>query len=329
MSSSSPSTQGMRTAVGPERRGRMLLCFDFEGAYGMPYDSPYDVARGAERILAVLASHRARATFFVVGRMAEEHPDVVATLADAGHEIGLHGYDHDDLSAYNQGQLTQLDSDLARVESLMAELTGSPPRFFRAPYLLSPRFYRREIYELLASHGYRWVSNQEVRYPVELLRPDRIPFHHVWDRGPSAPPRLASSRIWLAALNPGLILGGKFGTSPASRLRWLMSTRPPFLRDGLVEIPVYAPLDCDLLGLPRPAEETPADLLAYTRATLRSLVVNPGAPLAMVTFHDWIVAGGNRLVLLDEVLRAASERNVDVITVAGHLPLLDETAAAT
>jgi len=62
----------MRTAVSAEARGRLLLCFDFEGgAYGMPHDVPYDLASGAERILAVLASHRACATFFGVGRTVE------------------------------------------------------------------------------------------------------------------------------------------------------------------------------------------------------------------------------------------------------------------
>jgi peptidoglycan/xylan/chitin deacetylase (PgdA/CDA1 family) len=315
--------------MGRNARRRLLLCFDFEGAYGMPHDVPHDLPGGAERILAVLATHQAHATFFVVGRMVEEHPGVIAALADAGHDIGLHGYDHDDLGAYSDRQLIQLDGDLARVESAVAELTGSRPRCFRAPYLLAPQFYRREIYELLAAHGYQWVSNQEVRYPVELLRPDRIPLHHAWNRGPTAPPRLTYSRFWLGALNAGLVMAGKFGSSPTARLRWLLSTRRPFLRDGLAEVPVYAPLDCDLLGLPRPDQETPPNLLAYTRAALRSAVAEPGASLSMVTFHDWIVAGGNRLILLEEVLRAARESNVHVSTVAADPGLLDGIAPAS
>lgn len=54
--------------------------------------------------------------------------------------------------------------------------------------------------------------------------------------------------------------------------------------------------------------------------------MNPGAPLAMITFHDWIVAGGNRLVLLVEVLQAAREAGIDISTVAADPCWLDEVA---
>lgn len=138
----------------------------------------------------------------------------------------------------------------------------------------------------------------------------------------------ALDRFWLGALNRELVLAGKFGSSPAARLHWLLSERRPFLRDGLVEVPVYAPLDCDLLGLPRPEEETPANWLVYAQAALRSYVVNPGAPLAMITFHDWLVAGGNRLVLLEEVLQVAREAGVRVSTIAADPRWLDGVTRA-
>ena len=99
--------------------------------------------------------------------------------------------------------------------------------------------------------------------------------------------------------------------SPGRRLSWLLGGRAPFERAGLLEVPLYAPLDCDLLGLPRPQADTPPELLGYARAVLRATVVAPGA-MAMATFHDWIVSGGNRLVLLDDVLAAATDAGVDV-----------------
>ena len=42
----------------------------------------------------------------------------------------------------------------------------------------------------------------------------------------------------------------------------------------MTEIPVYAPLDCDLLGLPKPADDTPPEALAYTRAVVSAAVVS-------------------------------------------------------
>ena len=245
-------------------RGRLLVCFDFEGSYGMPHEVPFDVQRSARLILDELARHSAQAVFFIVGRMVEDHPDVVRDIADAGHEIGLHGYEHDDLSNYDAEALALLDKNLARVGSLLEDITGSRPQCFRAPYLLAPHFYRAEVYAMLRAQGFRWVSNREIRYPVELLRPGLFPVHGAW-RASDGIRRLARNRLLLGPLNAGLVAKETFGGSPAGRLRWLLGQRSPFTRDGLAEIPVYAPLDCDLLGLPRPTDDTSPEALAYTQ----------------------------------------------------------------
>src|SRR6201996_4132977 len=236
-------------------RGRLLVCFDFEGGYGMPHEVPFDVRRSAGLILDELARHEARAVFFVVGRMVEDHPDVLRDIASAGHEIGLHGYEHDDLSNYDAEALALLDENLGRVSSLLEDITGARPQCFRAPYLLAPHFYRAEVYAMLRAQGFRWVSNREVRYPVELLRPGLVPLREAW-RSASGSARLNRNRLLLGPLNAGLVAKETFAGSPAGRLRWLLGRRPPFTRDGLTEVPVYAPLDCDLLGLPRPTENT-------------------------------------------------------------------------
>jgi peptidoglycan/xylan/chitin deacetylase (PgdA/CDA1 family) len=305
-------------------RGRLLVCFDFEGAYGMPHEVPFDVRRSARLILDELARHEAQAVFFIVGRMVEDHPDVVHDIANAGHEIGLHGYEHDDLSNYDAEALALLDKNLARVGSLLEDITGSRPQCFRAPYLLAPHFYRAEVYAMLRAQGFRWVSNREIRYPAELLRPGLFPIRGAW-RASDGSARLARDRMLLGPLNAGLIAKETFGGSPAGRLRWLLGQRSPFVRDGMAEIPVYAPLDCDLLGLPKPTDDTPPEALAYTKAIVRAAAVTPGR-LSMITFHDWIVSGGNRLSLLGDCLAAARESGVDIGTIARRpnwLPLPD------
>lgn len=297
-----------------DSRGRLLVCFDFEGSYGMPHDMLYDLRGSAERILAELARHHAHAVFFVVGRMVEEHPDVVEAIASGGHEIGLHGYEHDNLSRYDTDALALFDKNLARVGSLLKDITGKRPQCFRAPYLLWPLFYRRDVYTILKAQGYRWVSNRHVRYPVELLRPGKLPVGNAW-RGSGGKARLMTNRILLPALNRKLLATEEFGDSSFGRLRWLLGKRAPFVRDGLVEVPVYAPFDNDLLGLPTPVQETSPEVLAYARAVMRAAAVKPGE-LAMVTFHDWIVTGGNRLVLLADALATARKAGVAISTIA-------------
>jgi peptidoglycan/xylan/chitin deacetylase (PgdA/CDA1 family) len=249
--------------------------------------------------------------------MVEEHPDVVASIAAAGHEIGLHGYEHDDLADYDAEGIALLDKNLARVGSLLEQMTGSRPQAFRAPYLLGPDFYRSDVYAVLREQGFRWVSNREVRYPVELLRPRpglALP-SYAW-RASDGAARLARNRLLLGPLNAKLLAKGGFLGSPADRLRWLRGRREPFTRDGLTEVPVYSPLDCDLLGLPRHGQDTGQAELEYSRAVIRAAAAPRPGELSMITFHDWIVTGGNRLSLLADALSAAREHGTQIATIA-------------
>ena len=46
------------------------------------------------RLLEILHRHGARATFFMAGEAARQHPELVRQVAQAGHAIGNHGWDH-------------------------------------------------------------------------------------------------------------------------------------------------------------------------------------------------------------------------------------------
>jgi peptidoglycan/xylan/chitin deacetylase (PgdA/CDA1 family) len=305
--------------------GRLLVCFDFEGSYGMPHKgAAYDLAGGAGAILEELASQRASGVFFIVGRMIEEHPDVVRAIAAAGHEIGLHGYEHDSLARYDAEALALFDKNLARVGSLLEDMTGARPRGFRAPYLLWPNFYRHEVYEILCAQGFRWVSNRYIRNPVELLhpRPGKLPMPYAW-RASDGTPRLTRNRLLTGLLNAQLVMNETFSDSRAARLRWLLGERGPFIRNGMIEVPVYVPLDCDLIGLPEPSENTPRVTLDYARAVFREAAAAPGT-LTTITFHDWLVTGGNRIVLLRDTLTAGREGGAIISTITQNPEWLPE-----
>jgi peptidoglycan/xylan/chitin deacetylase (PgdA/CDA1 family) len=55
---------------------------------------PSRVVANTRCFLGLLAARRTRATFFVLGRVAERHPDLVREIAAAGHELASHGYAH-------------------------------------------------------------------------------------------------------------------------------------------------------------------------------------------------------------------------------------------
>jgi peptidoglycan/xylan/chitin deacetylase (PgdA/CDA1 family) len=83
-----------------------------------------------EPLLKILADHNLKATFFVVGMMAEKYPWLVKAEADAGHEIGNHTYNHINLAKCPPGR--------ARVEILACDevvrgITGRPALLLRPP----------------------------------------------------------------------------------------------------------------------------------------------------------------------------------------------------
>ena len=81
-------------------------------------------------LLDLLDRASVRATFFIVGWVAERYPHLVEAVRAAGHEIGSHGYGHQ--RAYDLGPET-FRHDLRRSLGILSALTGSAATIFRAP----------------------------------------------------------------------------------------------------------------------------------------------------------------------------------------------------
>jgi polysaccharide deacetylase family protein (PEP-CTERM system associated) len=88
------------------------------------------VERDTARVLDLLDACGVRATCFVVGWVAERHPEVVARIRDAGHEIGSHGHRHRRVYELDAGEFAR---DL-RLAGAALTAAGAPvPTQFRAP----------------------------------------------------------------------------------------------------------------------------------------------------------------------------------------------------
>jgi len=82
-------------------------------------------------ILDALEARGVRATFFILGRHAEQWPDLVKRVVDAGHAIGNHGYFHRKLHFKSPSYVR---TDLTLGTQAIERASGYHPRFFRAPH---------------------------------------------------------------------------------------------------------------------------------------------------------------------------------------------------
>lgn len=107
------------------------------GSYGGE-DSPNDISRGmyagevgVPRLLQLFKKHDIKTTWFIPGHSLETFPKEMAAVRDAGHEIGLHGYSHE-----NPRQMTmaQQKDVLAKTYKMLTDFCGKPPRGSVAPW---------------------------------------------------------------------------------------------------------------------------------------------------------------------------------------------------
>ncbi|CAM5424941.1 polysaccharide deacetylase family protein [Streptomyces fumanus] len=83
------------------------------------------------RVLDVLKEHDAHAVFFVTGTMASRYPDLVRRMVDEGHEVGLHTFNHPDLSYQST---SRIDRELAQNQLALTGAAGIRTSLFRPPY---------------------------------------------------------------------------------------------------------------------------------------------------------------------------------------------------
>ncbi|GAB2488185.1 polysaccharide deacetylase family protein [Nocardiopsis aegyptia] len=117
-----PLDEGL-TAQGSELNCQRLKCvaltFD---------DGP---GEHTEELLDMLQEYDATATFYVLGSLVEEFPQVLERTAAEGHEIGNHSWKHDDLTGLSEGGVAK---DLERTNRAVEEVIGSEPLTLRPPY---------------------------------------------------------------------------------------------------------------------------------------------------------------------------------------------------
>lgn len=100
-----------------------------QGLIALTYDDGPGVALTG-RLIDLFKRHNARATFFVLGKNADQRPDVVRDLVAAGHDVGHHTQDHS--NAWKCGPIRMARDLAAGIETISA--LGGARSLFRPPY---------------------------------------------------------------------------------------------------------------------------------------------------------------------------------------------------
>ena len=151
-----------------------ILTFDIEDWYHILQKYPDDILKkwdkyedrinfGLDKIINSLLEHNISATFFVLGYIADKHPNIVKKIHQHGFEIAAHSYMHK--VAYHQTK-DEFENDLNRCIKSLESITGQKVISYRAPGF-SVKKNNVWVFDVLAEHG---IKNDASIFPA--LRED-------------------------------------------------------------------------------------------------------------------------------------------------------------
>ncbi len=174
------------------------------------------VAPNTERMLAMFERAGIRATFFVLGWVAERHPQLVKQMRAAGHEIASHGYWHQLIYDLTPDTFRE---DVRRAKALLEDQSGVPVRGYRAP---SYSITTRSLWalDILIEEGYEYDASI---FPIRHDRygiPDAPRHAHQLTRADGALIEAPPSTVRLGGTNLPIAGGGYFRLLPYGWTRW-------------------------------------------------------------------------------------------------------------
>lgn len=169
-----------------------------------------------ERLLDTLAEARARATFFVLGWVADRHPGLVRKIAGQGHEVACHGYAHRMIHRLTPEQFAE---DISRAKGALEDASGRAVLGYRAPTFSVTRETLWSL-DVLCEAGFRYDSSI---YPIVHDRygiPDAPRFpHRRRTEGGAEITEFPMSTVQLLGWRVPVAGGGYFRLSPYALTR--------------------------------------------------------------------------------------------------------------
>jgi len=116
------------------------------------------VVENTLRILSLLQKYSTNATFFIVGKVAERHPELIKYITDGKHEVASHSYWHKPLT---QMKFDEVEKDISMSAEILSSMTGGKIFGYRAMGYSIPSKVT-EFYSLLKKYGYVYDSSRKI-----------------------------------------------------------------------------------------------------------------------------------------------------------------------
>lgn len=182
------------------------------------------VLKNTHLILDFLETNKLKATFYILGWIAEQYPELVINIAESGHEIGYHSWRH--LRPFRQ-QKHEFEHDLEVGIELLSKLTGQTITTYRAPDLTLNN-ESSWIAECLLAHGIK--SSSSTRQGMKINQ-QRIPGKPFIFRTPSGGmlTEFPVNRYKLPFAKIGYTGSGYFRLLPQTMLRHCFASNEDFI----------------------------------------------------------------------------------------------------
>ena len=138
------------------------------------YESRVD--NNTRNILDILDTQQTKATFFIVGWIAEKHPELVREISTRGHEIGCNSYKHQRIQTLSKDAFKE---DTRRSKQILEEISGQEVTGYRAPTYSITRDTLWAL-DILVELGFKYDSSIFPIYHDNYGIPDapRFPYKH-------------------------------------------------------------------------------------------------------------------------------------------------------
>jgi polysaccharide deacetylase family protein (PEP-CTERM system associated) len=190
----------------------------FEGQIGREEWEAHQsrVVDNTARVLDLFASHDVKATFFVLGWVAERNPELVRRIVAEGHELASHGYDHTRVIYMDAARFRE---DVTQTKRILEDLGGVPVAGYRAPsYSIGAR--NLWALDVLQETGHRYSSSI---YPIrhDLYGMPEAP-RFAFRTRPGAILEIPVTTVAVNGRNLPAGGGGYFRLMPYAAFRWAL-----------------------------------------------------------------------------------------------------------